>query len=1164
MDPARVSVQFQSVTERLSPHDTILAFSKSSELQDSNLSSACSLHTATASIKSSSDSLPQRNLAEITEDASEYRVEDKKERRGAVDFERGSLPRQASGDSQTRSEKVNGVTSGDQTLSRSTSVNTQRSPRRPRTTSNIDKALPPTPGEIECLKSQTNAPGSVLEYGDYKTRPSVEGRKSSQSARPSPRDLYDASGYKQKVKYGPRPSIESVGRSDNMDGSNQFRPVSTLPAGLRMPTRKVAPPSQPGQGQARPQSQQTQRAFPGNLSSQETLRAAPVTPIQIPDRNCSVVMNGLLTPAKTPAEAKSPKFTPEKRRLMKALQLRQKQLAAQQAANDLQTEEAPAEPQYTKFGVDDSILNAIVDTSNTEVDSNLVHVAVKDLSKEESRNVEASPISLPETPEGPSTQASSITDGEDIAAQKEQEKNATEQSVLPGNDGIRPDNLGEDTLCRSIMAPRSAAGLDDHEVNQPIKDSAPKELPNTAKTHEPPQLALSGVYEALIGQGNTQETQYTATTDGSQGAAAITPLNSRKEPPIENIEAQGTAPRPSSLETSPAAANSLSLLEEQNISTRPTDGERLVQETKQAKVSEITSMQHLVTPHAEPNHNGEEAPQKAPLEISAPPFEVMLPGSDAAATDRGAEGQLDAILPRHDVSHQAVITPIEYVVPQEVPLRPTGEDGGMILNSHRASVQSQSVSQQPDAEDQRHSRMLQAQVGDVEATRPLTSDIDSRQQGDRQMPRPSVFNTPERLSSPEHSDEHFLSDDSFMEELKYAKVQEAKPISVSRSPIKPSFSRSESEQRLVDTITPCRSVSSPLNPPSKDEVSFSTRPPNSSSIRSVSASQSLRPENQHVPPMPKKIGVSSGISQRIKALEQLSSRPTSPQSGAPAPSNTSQFVTLRKISVRTPPGASDPSNNLHSKSRPTAGYPSPSPSPEAVVKSNSFVNLAKPNYSRPESVSVTATIVRDARTKSPEIPVNVSEPRAMELHQSPLVVEHQKMAPPPLSPLKPPRPRYARYASARSGSTSSTEQRLDVLQTARRDSFVSMRSKSSRASEVEMPPRSLSDSSLISGLSSLDDIKEEKKDSKRSRLMKRMSSISIMSRRSIAHALSPSPKEIPIMERQEPTVEAPSTAIDVGDVNVQFPDTLVGSSSTFLRFGLICALALEATAYGRR
>lgn len=1090
-------------------------------------------------MKSSSDSLPQRNLAEITEDASEYRVEDTKERRGAVDYAWGNLPRQESRDSRTRSQKVNGNTSGDLTLSRSTSVNTHRSPQRPRTTSNTDKALPPTPGDIEVQKSHSTAPRSVLEDGDYKTRPSVEGRKSSQSARPSPRDLYDAYGYKQKVKYGPRPSIDSVGRSDNMDRFNEFRPVSTLPAGLRMPTKKSTPPPQPGQGHARPQSQQTQRAFPKGLSSQETLRAAPVTPIQIPDRNPSVVNNGLLTPAKTPAEAKSLKFTPEKKRLMKALQLRQKQLAAQQATNNPQIEEAPAEPQYTNFEVDDSILGAIVDTSNPELDSNLVHVAVQDLSKEESRNVEASPISLPETCEGPSTQASSITDGEDIVAQKEQEQNATEEIAVLGDDGIPSDDLYEDAVRQSVRPQRSAPGLDRLQVNQPVKDWAPKEVPNTARTHEPAQLAFGGVYEALTGQENTREIEHAALRDDAQHTAATTPLNSEKEPPSEDSEDQGTGPRPSSVQTSPAVPDPASLPEEQYISTKPTGRRSLIPDTRQAKASEVVIMQQLEAPTTESNTKGHGAPQEFPLEISAPSVEKMLPGSGAAGTYRAAESQPKAFRERDGVSDQATSTSIEQVIPQEVPLPPTGEDEEMSLDPQRTSSQAQTVSHQPAAELERQSMILLAQVNNVEATRPFISEVVSGQQADRQLRRRGVLNPQKRVSSPEHSDEHFLSDDSFMEELKSATVQEAKPISVSRSPIKPAFSRSESEQRLVDTIQPFRSISSPLNLPSKDEeVSSLTRVPNSSSSRSVSASQSLRPENQQLPPIPKKIGVSSGISQRIKALEQLSSRPTSPQSGAP--SNTSQSITLRKISVRTPPGASDPNSNLNSRSRPATGYPSPSPSPEAVVKSSSFISMTKANCSRPESVSVTATIVRDARNTPPEVPVNMSEPRAMELHQSPLVVEHQKMAPPPLSPLKPPRPRYARHSSGRSGSTSSTEQKLDAPQAARRDSFASMRSKSSRASEVEMPARSLSDSSLMNGLSSLDEIKEEKKDSKRNRLMKRMSSISTMSRRSIAHALSPSPKEAPIMERQEPMPEAPPTAVDVGDVNVQFPDTLVG------------------------
>jgi len=1078
-----------------------------------------------------------------------------------VDFERGSLPRQASGDSQTRSEEVNGSTGADLTLSKSTSVKTQRSPQRPRTTSNIDKALPPTPGDIKRQKSHKTAPRSILDYGDYETRPSVEGRLSSQSARPSPRDLYDAYGYKQKVKYGPRPSIESVGRPKNMDRSNDFRPVSTLPAGLRMPTTKSVPPPKTGPGQARPQSQPAQRAFPGSLSSQETLRAAPVTPIQIPDQNSSAISNGLLTLAETPAEAKSLKITPQKRRLMKALQLRQKQLAAQQPTNGPQIEEVPAEPHYTKPEVDYSILSAIVDTSNPEVDPDLVHVAVKDLSKEEPRNFEASPISLLDTSEGPSTQASSITDGEDIAAQKEQEKNATERPVLPGSASIRSDDPDEDAFRQSVMAQGNSAGQGLHE---PFKDSAINGLNNATEIDEPAELACSGVHEALTGQGYLrQETKRTALADDAPTPAAIPFSAFEKEPSTKDLgnDLEEALP-PSFVETFPAVAGSFSLPEEDDISTNSTGGKRQTLGSRQSKASETIPTQHTETPTARFNDKEQAAAQFIPPKISASSVEVGMPMSAAAATHHHAEGQPEALRGKSALFHHAVSTPVNHVSPQEVPLPPIDDDEEVILGTHRASVEARPVSQQPAAKIEPRPMMSQAQVSDVVATRPSTSDILSGQQADSQLQRRGVFDTPKRVSSPEHSDEHFLSDDSFMEELKCATVQEAKPISVSRSPIKPAFSMSESEQKLVDTTRASRSVSSPLNPPSKDEEVFSsTRLPSSSSSRSFSASHSLRPDNQQVPVIPKKIGVSSGISQRIKALEQISSRPISPQSGAP--SNTSQSITLRKISVRTPPGASESNNILNSRSRPATGYPSPSPSPEAV-KSNPLNSLTKANYSRPESISVTATIVRDARTKSPEIPVNLSEPRAMELHQSPLVVEHQRIAPTPPSPLKPPRPRYARYPTARSGSASSTEQKLDAPQTVRRDSFASMRSKSSRASEVDLPPRSLSDSSLMSGLSSLDDIKDEKKHSKRSRLMKRMSSISTMSRRSIAHALSPSPKEAPIMERQESIAETPSKAVDVGDVNVQFPDTLVEYLSTFLGNEADLCLALEATAHGRR
>ncbi len=87
-------------------------------------------------------------------------------------------------------------------------------------------------------------------------------------------------------------------------------------------------------------------------------------------------------------------------------------------------------------------------------------------------------------------------------------------------------------------------------------------------------------------------------------------------------------------------------------------------------------------------------------------------------------------------------------------------------------------------------------------------------------------------------------------------------------------------------------------------------------------------------------------------------------------------------------------------------------------------------------------------------------------------------------------------------------------------------------------PRSTSDTSS-SALGSVEEGAEEKKESRKSRLLKRMSSISSASRKSLVHAFSPTLKgEDPIVEGEVVTESLP-TIVDIGDVNVQFPDTLV-------------------------
>ena len=69
--------------------------------------------------------------------------------------------------------------------------------------------------------------------------------------------------------------------------------------------------------------------------------------------------------------------------------------------------------------------------------------------------------------------------------------------------------------------------------------------------------------------------------------------------------------------------------------------------------------------------------------------------------------------------------------------------------------------------------------------------------------------------------------------------------------------------------------------------------------------------------------------------------------------------------------------------------------------------------------------------------------------------------------------------------------------------------------------------------------KEEKKDSRGKRFLKRMSGIASGSKRNYGSALSPGLKEASIIEHQEPAEHAPSSTLDVGDLNIQFPDTLL-------------------------
>ena len=540
----------------------------------------------------------------------------------------------------------------------------------------------------------------------------------------------------------------------------------------------------------------------------------------------------------------------------------------------------------------------------------------------------------------------------------------------------------------------------------------------------------------------------------------------------------------------------------------------------------------------------------------------------------------------------AALTLTKSPLPSEVPLPLADEDEENLLQPSPAStIHAPMKAETPSQHDEFGFPVLTTseeqspkavEEHDETKTRPSTADSVDFSNMQRRAKRRGLIDPLKITSSAEQSDENFLSDDSFMDELQRATVQQAKPISVSRSPVTPVFPmspKSAASSRSYDTLNLTRTISNPIDSgspqqknllssgirlPKADQSSeflsptravsnpldnelahiqrqLSPTSPKSSKRRSISLSPTLRDPLDHTAAiLPKKAGVSSLISQRIKALEKSS---TSASQAASSPVVKPDLVTKHKGSFSTPGTALSPSDVIVDgnkwRARKNGPYPTPSPSPSpqlnpmsrkfGLKKLDPGIAQAK---NQPESVSVTATIVRDAQNQKPEIPLNPSEPVTPNLHHSPLVVQEHAT-----------RPTKAVQKSTKSNPGSDHSDlsvgpasKRENLSSTRRDSTTSKKSNSSRRDSVDLP-RSQSQTSVETA----DETKEEKKESRKTRLFKRMSAISSSSRRSIAQALGPSMKEEPIVERQEPEATPSPVGVDFGDLNIQFPDTLVYS-----------------------
>ncbi|KAG9518660.1 hypothetical protein KCV07_g5327, partial [Aureobasidium melanogenum] len=243
-----------------------------------------------------------------------------------------------------------------------------------------------------------------------------------------------------------------------------------------------------------------------------------------------------------------------------------------------------------------------------------------------------------------------------------------------------------------------------------------------------------------------------------------------------------------------------------------------------------------------------------------------------------------------------------------------------------------------------------------------------------------------------HTSEHkFLADDDFMDELQTATFEQATPVAMSKSPASPFFpprrpsSRSAKSSNSVTTAFSTESVPlvpsvsdtmekrqiAPelLVPSSEPQSGLPTRTASISSVRTTDSARLMRKSN-----------VSSGISARIAALAEKSTRdgspPVVPESRKLSASST---IAQRKSSYIE---QSAEAQAIGGAERRHVGKLSVWPAATPSNPSSSKTRNA-PSSNR-DSVSVTARIVRVPRAGEPA--------KASELQASPLLFNHERSA----------------------------------------------------------------------------------------------------------------------------------------------------------------------------
>ncbi|OHX00929.1 GPI-anchored cell surface glycoprotein [Colletotrichum incanum] len=869
-------------------------------------------------------------------------------------------------------------------------------------------------------------------------------------------------------------------------------------------------------------------------------------------------------------------MTPEKARLMKAMQLREKKKMMNQQTSSIPVVDAPAEevtsgkvqPATHVEEISEPTLATELDDDDSgerrlsvsKADSGIVVDAFSasehnDGASEftQSDSHPASPIMASSEPDH-STKASSLSEStEETVKELEEEKLNDEAGTHDIHGEVEPTTEPE-------VAPALTAEEADSSVTAASAPIEPVAASNeTQEEAEPPieapAAAVDDAPDAVTAPEVSQPNESAPVDkEPTESETQDTPSTEKEEPhdAAQLVEHQNETEKVAVMDKQPKSPLSLPI---SKFSTSPTRAKTPVEPKE-------TQVQTAVSATSEASTRSPPAPHSPSLKVPRSKFSTQDLRSAASA-------EVPTI-----VSSQA-----------DAPGEPMAAAAGEPCDADALSV---------DTELSKRKALVE----------PIRTDL----------------NAPDKVA-----DSNISEDEDLLDELHSATVEQAQHITVSKSPITPVFpSPTQSASRPTS-----RGIVRTISNPVRGNLLTPADVAQAQNQRSISSGAAFlhkitqQQGSQHLAPkQPGKIG--SSISQRIKALEKLSAHAPgstdaeSSSSKTPRPSS-AFFAVKRGPSVREPPSRS-PSVVDRASSLTRGGSPVPSvmtdsqeSSPETAKanrgRSGSMANRlsmfevpgSNPPRGQAESISVTARIVRDPSQvgKVPEPPKNPSEFERLDLKVSPLVVDHQKaelpLPPANLVPVEPSKETIQeRRLSKEKRRSQSMDPNADEDEAPRRSSlsimkgFIKDRRKSLTSPSNEAltaplpmspgsrsptrPPSThqnssglgrrlsissrrsstskdndasglLSPSTFTEGSGSGDDSKStssDKKMGRAGRFMRRLSSSLSSAGRGktmTPTAISPTVQEEDASEvarLQQPTIEA-----FMGDVNVQFPDNLL-------------------------